>query len=397
MIRKPLLLRIYDAANMQRWNDKIRPVELRELDKQAHKMIIAYLLGKFEEEHNTAAFNWIEVIEGGIFEFLQRLVITDLKPQLLDRIKQDSDKYTRLNQWAYDQISPAISPLGEAFCRKFRSYLLDPQENINRRILAAAHTYATGWEFNIIERTNPEGYEIKELKTKLEERKESFNDLKGIRQLSSYNNLRNFIDLCGQLRFQIRWSHLYTIPRISVLGHMLIIAMFSYLFSLEIEACPNRCINNYFTGLFHDLPEVLTRDIIHPVKSSIRGLSDLIKGYEEKEMEERIYKLIPPSWHQQMRMYTENEFASIINLKGEIKPETSEEISRSYNQDEFHPRDGVLVKAADRLGAFLEAYLTLRNGVHRPELEEAMYNFKRDFHEYNICGIRFGDIYADFD
>lgn len=50
MIRKPLLLKIYEMANMQRWNDKIRPVELRELDKQAHKMIIAYVLGKFEEE-----------------------------------------------------------------------------------------------------------------------------------------------------------------------------------------------------------------------------------------------------------------------------------------------------------------------------------------------------------
>jgi len=44
MIRKAFLEKIFDAANMQRWNDKIRPVELRELDKQAHKMIIAYFL-----------------------------------------------------------------------------------------------------------------------------------------------------------------------------------------------------------------------------------------------------------------------------------------------------------------------------------------------------------------
>ena len=78
MIRKALLLKIFDAAYMQRWNDKVRPVEMIELDKQAHKMIIAYFLGKFEE--NTKGFIWIEIIEGGIFELLQRLVITDLKP-----------------------------------------------------------------------------------------------------------------------------------------------------------------------------------------------------------------------------------------------------------------------------------------------------------------------------
>lgn len=38
MIRKALLLKIFSAAYMQRWNDKIRPIELIELDKQAHKM-----------------------------------------------------------------------------------------------------------------------------------------------------------------------------------------------------------------------------------------------------------------------------------------------------------------------------------------------------------------------
>ena len=41
MIKKPLLLKIYEAAPMQRWNDQIRTVELTELDKQAHKMVIA--------------------------------------------------------------------------------------------------------------------------------------------------------------------------------------------------------------------------------------------------------------------------------------------------------------------------------------------------------------------
>ena len=72
MIRKPFLLKIFEAADMQRWNDKIRPVDLRELDKQAHKMIITYLLGKFEDETNSENFNWIEIIEGGIFEFCSR-------------------------------------------------------------------------------------------------------------------------------------------------------------------------------------------------------------------------------------------------------------------------------------------------------------------------------------
>ncbi len=279
MIRKALLFRIYDAANMQRWNDKIRPVELRELDKQAHKMVIAYMLGKFEEQN--PAFDWIEVIEGGLIQFLQRIVLTDLKPQVFYKIREDRERYARLNQWVYEQLKPVISSLGAGFEERYRSYFAPAEEDVNRRILDAAHFYATKWEFDIIERANPRGYEIEEIRRDLEMRQEKYYDLKGMQELMLYSRLRNFIDLCGQLRFQLRWSHLHRIPKTSVLGHMLVVALLSYLFSLEIGACRKRCYNNYFTGLFHDLPEVLTRDIVHPVKKAVSGLDRSDKGVRE--------------------------------------------------------------------------------------------------------------------
>ena len=45
-----LLLKIYEAAGMQRWNDQIRTLEFTELDKQSHKMIAAYVLGRCQED-----------------------------------------------------------------------------------------------------------------------------------------------------------------------------------------------------------------------------------------------------------------------------------------------------------------------------------------------------------
>src|SRR4030043_324017 len=176
MIGKALALRIFDAASMQRWNDKICPVELRELDKQAHKMVIAYLLGKFED---SKEFNWADVIEGGIFEFLHRLVLTDLKPQILYKIKEDRAKFEQLNRWIYEQLEPVLSPLGSEFSRKFRNYFREPTQSINKRILSASHFYATKWEFDIIERANPNGYEIVEIKRNLQAEQEKYYDLKG--------------------------------------------------------------------------------------------------------------------------------------------------------------------------------------------------------------------------
>ena len=397
MIRKALLLRFLDAANMQRWNDKIRPVELTELDKQAHKMIIAYMLGKFEE--HDPRFDWIEIIEGGLFEFLQRLIVTDIKPQIFHKIRQDRTSYRELNQWVFEELEPFISPLGKNFCMKFRDYFSsDRTDNINRRILDVAHFYSTKWEFNIIEHANPGDIEINDIKKNFQTEQEKNYDLKGMVQLVLYKKLRNFIDLCGQLRFQIRWGHVYRTPKTSVLGHMLIVAVLSYLFTLEIKGCKKRCINNYFTGLFHDLPEVLTRDIISPVKKSVKGLSRLIKDYEVDQMKE-VFEMIPYEWHGEIETYTTEEFTSIVTLDGTPKVVNSEEISSRFNEDKFNPRDGELVKVADDLAAFIEAYSTIKNGIKSPDLNDAMSSLKEKYqkHRFSIAGLNIGGIFADFD
>ena len=379
MITKPFLLKLYEAAQMQRWNDQIRTVELTELDKQAHKMVIAYCLGKREEDLNNKNFDWIEVIEAGLFEFLQRIILTDLKPTLFHRIKENAEQYKRLNEWVYKRISPVIIPLGGDFCLRFKKYLHDAERNVNRRIISAAHFYATKWEFDIIERANPKGYAISEIKEDIRAKQGKYQDLKSMQELLHSKELTDFVNICGQLRFQIRWSHLYRVPKTSVLGHMLIVAMLAYLFSLEIGVDKKRCINNYFTGLFHDLPEVLTRDVINPVKRAVVGLKDLIKEYERFEMERKIFKLIPKSWHLDMHMFTENEFTDILTSGGRVE------------------RDGELIKGIDELAAFIEAYLSRANGVQSEDLDTAMRDLRKKYRSKIIGGIDFGRIYSDFD
>ena len=45
-----ILYLLFDSANMHRWNDHLRPVDLTEMDKQAHKAAISWVLGKFDDE-----------------------------------------------------------------------------------------------------------------------------------------------------------------------------------------------------------------------------------------------------------------------------------------------------------------------------------------------------------
>lgn len=396
-IRKGLILKLFSGANIQRWNDKIRPVELTELDKQAHKMIIAYVLGKYEE--NNSNFNWIDIIEGSIFEYLQRTEITDIKPTIFREIKKKTDEYEELKDWVYRRLNPVITPLGHEFKNRYRTHFSNNEESKSRKVINAAHIYATNWEFELIGPLNSreKDIEIPEIVSNLSDERKKYKNLKGMKKLEGSPNLRAFVNLCGRLRVQSRWSHLRRLTHTSVLGHMLIVAILAYLFSVQIDACPRRRINNYFTGLFHDLPEALTRDIISPVKGAVEGISQIIKEYEKAQMRKRIYAILPPKWHSEIKMYAEDEFDDFATINGIQTRVTSKQIREKYNDDIFNPRDGTLIKACDELAAFTEAYIAICNGATAEGLQEAKHEIKKKYINKSIVGIAFGPIYADFE
>lgn len=418
MIKKSFLLKIFNAACMQRWNDKLRPIDLTEMDKQAHKMMIAYFLGKIEEDKGTTV-DWIEIIEGGIYEYLLRSVLTDIKPPIFYKIMDKSGSDNQLKKWAYEEWRLMIEDFEAEgkFHTTFLKYHNEPNQNVNRKILSAAHIMATRWEYSILKKFNHQDYEKTEIKDRLEKEYEKYKDLHGIKMLEAekgeydeeeydadiakHGNLKKLINLCGQLRFQLRWAHIHRIPKTSVLGHLLFVAIISYLISLESADGSNRyCVagrfNNFFTGLFHDLPEVLTRDIVSPVKQSIEGLDDIIKEEEKMEMEQKIIKLLPDlskmNWKDEMRMFTGildssdqigtiEEFDNMYCIKGAYHNLKMTNIPSEFAADEFKPRDGRIVKEADKLAAFIEALVAIENGCSSIALYEALQTIKPKYNQ----------------
>ena len=49
MITKELILKLFEGFSIERWTDLVRPFDLIEMDKSAEKMVLAYIIGKFEE------------------------------------------------------------------------------------------------------------------------------------------------------------------------------------------------------------------------------------------------------------------------------------------------------------------------------------------------------------
>ncbi|HCJ91306.1 MAG: HD domain-containing protein [Acidaminococcaceae bacterium] len=399
MLNKELIEFLYEAAHIQRWNDHIRPHGFTELDKQAHKMIILYILARYEEEDHGVTLDWRALIEGGIAEFLHRIVLTDIKPPVFHQLMKYHGR--ELNQWVYEQLSERIPGFDQAFLPAMQRYLDNhTYKTKEKRLLRAAHYMASQWEFNIIYPFNKGIYGIEKTKEEINNEIENHYDLAGVQKLRLRGKTSKFVDLVGQLRFQKRWSQSPRVPETSVMGHVLIVAVLAYFCSVRIGADDDRLVNNFLCGLFHDLPEVLTRDIISPVKSSVSGLDKLIKDIERKQVDEKILPLLPDSWADDIEYYTQNEFADKYMIGSEISTFASEEALNTAieaHRGEVHKViDGEILKGCDHLAAFVEAFLSLEHGISSKHLTSAIRDLKAKYTGRVIGGVDFGSIYDQF-
>ncbi len=391
MIKKSLILLMYEAASIQRWNDHIRPwTGFSELDKQAHKMFFAYVLAKCDGEYNARL-----LVEGGIFEFLHRVILTDIKPPIYHKLV--AGKGRSINEWILKQLRTEVESIGGGFYDRMVEYFTnDDYAHKEKRILRAAHYFATEWEFKVIYPLNSATYGIEQVKSEVSAGLASCDTFAGFRYFMSAPYLQNFMLLISRLRYQQRWSRASRMPQTYVMGHMLIVAALSYFCSLEIGACASRSVNNFFGGLFHDLPEVLTRDIVSPVKASVEGLDDIIKDIEREQMNSTIYPLLPEAWHDEIAYFTNDEFSSKINRGGKIEIVTTDDITKKYNRGEFNPIDGQLIRGCDHISAYVEAYLALINGIQSEQLQTGHTNLYNRYSGRIIGGIDFGRIFDDF-
>jgi putative hydrolase of HD superfamily len=347
-------------------------------------MMIAYCLAKYEEAAGKD-FSWNDIIKGGIFELIRRNVISDIQSPVFKEISKNKDLVKKLNYMIYKEVEGKFA--NQTIRDEFHSYMTEEDylHPYSRRILEAAHIYSTYYEFLIVRHANPEGYKIDYIHKELVNEVEKYQDLIGINNILTKQKIKNFVDLTGELRYQVRWGHLPRIPSTSVLGHTMLVACLSYFLTKQIgNATPRRIYNNFWGGLFHDLPEVVTRDIIKPVKLSVPGMQEEIKRIEELLTEKEIFPQLEAEWVDEMKFYVQNEFSAKIN-NGTIVEQ--DEINEKYNSEKYNPYDGKLLKVADDFAAFLEAQNSINFGIRSRELEEAAKSISRKYEDKVVAGV----------
>ncbi len=387
MIKKSLISLIYETASIQRWNDHIRPsAGFTELDKQAHKMFYAYVLTKCEGDDKV---DMQKLIEGGIAEFFHRCILTDIKPPIYHKLMEEKGK--QINKWVIDQLRPSMEDIGGGFFERLEQYFNDDNYAVvEKKILNAAHYYASNWEFKIIYSMNKDTYDIEKVKAGTYRDLKACNTFDGFTRFERDAFLQDFLSLIGKLRYQQRWAKAVRMPQTYVMGHMLVVAILSYFMTLELEnPCKKRLVNNFLAGLFHDVPEALTRDIVSPIKKSVEGLGEILNEIENEQMRKVVYPMLPKEWHPEIEYFTNDEFTSKIVLNGECVSSTSDEINEKYNDDKYNPIDGQIIRGCDHLSAFIEAFMSLSYGVKSEPMVSGYEHLKEEYQNKTIGGIDF--------
>ena len=325
--------------------------------------------------------------------------MTDIRPDVFREVMHE--KQTQINAWVLDKIKEPLQTLENGqFLARMSRYISEPSfYEKERNLLAAAHYLATRWEFGIVYQSGRFLSDIEDLKKAVEADIEKFMHYRGVVEIGLGTRLSQIVDLCGRLRFQIRWAQTPRLPKTSVLGHELIVALFSYFYSREVGACESRTVNNFFCALFHDLPEALTRDIISPVKRSVEGLENLIVGYEIKLIQQKIMPLIPEKISEQFAYllglyeeggyHTKDEFKNRIHDQHFIRTVSD---PSAYNEEHYGTIDGRALKACDHLAAFTEAVLSISYGIKSRELENGV-KLKEYYRDKGpIGGVDFADV-----
>lgn len=394
MIKKSLITLIYETASIQRWNDHIRPYTgFTELDKQAHKMFYAYVLAKCEGD----AVDMQKLIEGGICDFFHRSILTDIKPPIYHKLMKE--KGSQINEWVIEQLRPAMKGIGGGFVERMERHFRDENYAVlEKKILKAAHYYASNWEFNIIYSMNKSTFDIEKVKAETWQGIKDCNTFDGFTRFERDAFLQDFLSLIGKLRYQLRWAKAVRLPETFVMGHMLVVAILSYFMTLELEnPCKQRLVNNFFSGLFHDVPEALTRDIVSPIKKSVEGLGEILSEIENEQMHKIVYPMLPKEWHPEIEYFTTDEFSSKIMLDGKCTVTTSDEINAKYNSDEYNPIDGQIIRCCDHLSAYIEAFMSISYGVRSEQMVSGYNQLHETYKNKTVGGIDFSIPFGYYD
>jgi len=370
MLDGAMVFKLFEAFSIERWSDLVRPFHPVEMDKACEKMFLAFIVAKYEEKKGVK-IDWMHLITHSVFGLLEKIQLSDIKApiQYIMRTTYSKD-YQEVKEWIFSQYESLID--NNDFKSRFHSYLFDTkgeEKSLENDILFASHQMASLRELEMLKPTN-EAFRVAKIMKSIKKDVWKYVHLDGVKSFLKKEETYKLITEIEKLRFQTRWNQTPRIPSTSVLGHSYFVSLLTLLMCYDLNLSDSRIYTNFFSGLFHDLPEAATRDIISPVKSATERLPCVVKEIERAVVEKELLPLIDDSYRREVLYYIQDEFENRVIIDGKVRLiENYEELNTIYNEKKYCACDGKLVRFADQVAAFVEAESSIRFGITSTQLE----------------------------
>ena len=272
-----------------------------------------------------------------IFTSLADLILSDINSGTKWYIKKLDEKiFDDLYEQAYWFFLSGEAP--ESLKNDFKETLHRDDKKLEDKIFLAAKKYIWYVEASTNARVFQEIYEVP-----LGEIKESLTvlsqDLVCLKELLRNSDSEKYLAHVFRLSYSMRWNQYQRNTPISVMSHKVVVCYISYVIGMiwNDQWEDNDIGEMLLRAIYHDVPEVITGDVITPTKKAVPWFVELLEKVEETMMDDYLFGYITSEYKDFLIPYI-------------LRP--------------FDEELGKKVKYADIFSALIEAKIEDRIGNH---------------------------------
>lgn len=307
------------------------------MDNVGATLHTALFLAHQEEKISGNKIDTLYLMKKIIFTSLADLILSDINSGTKAYIKKLDEKiFDELYGRAYEYFLKEDAP--ESLKQDFKQVLSAKDKQIEDTIFLAAKKYLGFVEASTNARVFPEIYEVP-----LDEIKKSLvllsTELQSLKMLLDTPEYEKYLAHIYRLSYSMRWNQYQRSTPISVMSHKVVVAYSAYVIGMigNEKGEDNDIEDMLMRAIYHDVPEVITWDIITPTKKAVPGFVELLEKVEETMMDDYLFGYITPEYKQFLSPFI-------------LRP--------------FDDELGAKVKYADIFSALIEAKIEDRAGNH---------------------------------
>lgn len=311
MIQVLIELIFHRWLTIKRWNNFPRIEDVSILDNAWYIIHIALFLSHIEEK-SWKKVNREFLIKRILFWVFSKLVLSDINSWTLNYIKKiDPEIYNKFQDKVHWNLFDLDVP---DFIKKDMQDVLNcTSHKLELDIIDAARKYSWLQECIINSKVFPWAYDVpmEELNIDISAKKQK---LESFKILMNNENYKTYLSQIRRLCHSKRWPWEQRKYDISVMAHLYIVTFFAYIiWSFEIANWKDYNILEFMMKwIYHDIPEVITWDIITPTKRAIPGFSQMLEKVEWQMMNDFFFVYIDKEYEESVKKYMLDPFTDEI-------------------------------------------------------------------------------------